>query len=79
MKALYHDPQGKKIFGNVLLSTENTTNVALNTERSQILALEREVQSLQAQLQQYSVSTNTEGVQAPVCHLVTIFRMEIKY
>ena len=70
MRALYRDPQGKKIFENVVIhSSECSKNVALHAERSQRLALEKEVQSLQTQLkQQQSVSTNTKCSHAPVCH-----------
>ena len=59
MKALYRDPQGKKVFGNfVIHSSENSGNAELHAERTQRLALEKEVQSLQTQLkQQQSVST----------------------
>ena len=89
MRALYHDPQGKKIFENAVLhSSESSKNVALHAERSQRLALEKEVQSLQAQLkQQQSVSTNMKCLQPPVCYcvqcnldgfLVENFCMEIK-
>ena len=72
MRALYRDPQGKNIFGNVVIqSSESSKSVALHSERSQRLALEKEVQSLQAQLKhQQSVSTNMEYVQDPVCHCV---------
>ena len=58
MVALYRDPQGKKIFGNVIIhSPEDTEKVTLQAERSRILALEKEIQSLQTQLkQQHSVS-----------------------
>ena len=72
MRALYYDPQGKKVFVNVVIhSSENSKNVTLHAERTQRLVLEKEVQSLQAQLkQQQSVSTNMEHVQAPVCHCV---------
>ena len=58
MIALYRDPQGKKIFGNVVIhSSENTEKVTLQAERSRILAMEKEIQSLQTLLkQQQSVS-----------------------
>ena len=70
MRALYRDPKGEKIF-ETFHSSVNSKSAALHAERSQILALEKEVQSLQTLLkQQQSVSTNTESLQCPVCHCV---------
>ena len=58
MIALYQDPQGKRIFDNMVVhSTDATDRVTLQTEKSRIIALEKEINSLQAQLkQQQSVS-----------------------
>ena len=60
MVALYQDPQGKKIFGNQVMSSEATERVTLQAEKSRITALEREINSLQTLLkQQQSVSKNS--------------------
>ena len=74
MRALYCDPQGKKIFENAVIhSSEGSSNAALQAERSQKLALEKEVQSLQTQLKQLqSVSTNVEYVHAPVLSVLNL-------
>ena len=60
MIALYRDPKGKRIFGNeVIESSETTQKVTLQAERSRVAALEKEIQSLQTMLkQQQSVSKN---------------------
>ena len=53
MLALYRDPQGKKIFGKQgAETTETTQKVTLQAERSRVVALEKEIHSLQSMLKQ---------------------------
>ena len=58
MIALYKDPHGKRIFVNKKIETSETTQkVTLQAEKSRVVALEKEIQSLQEMLkQQQSVS-----------------------
>ena len=61
MIALYKDPRGEKIFGEKMIESFDTAKrLSPQPDMSRIIALEKEVQSLQSLLkQQQSVSKNS--------------------
>ena len=65
MIALYKDPQGKRIFRNEMIeSSGNTQKLTLQTEKSRVAALEKEIQALQEMVkQQESVSESSRSCQ----------------
>ena len=75
MIALYRDPEGKKVFARQATGTteETTLGITEQAEKCKILALEKEIESLQAQLKEKQKGKPFKCKSMCICMMQYIF------